>query len=209
VALGVLLASAAVVSALIVARASMLASEASLEWERAVVDELIRGASTVEDVRFVFGDVANSSLTVTKETIRAQETALIAQTLEEEEQAGVTREAVAHQEAVAILDDVYGQVLVDTTQFEAESATLLAERLAAEVAASPGVVALDPDLEQQLGDDAADASVLLSAAAIPAAVGFMLGALAEVSRRRSALLAAGWLMVAVAVVWAVGVGVLV
>jgi hypothetical protein len=191
-----LLATSAILSALILTLASMRSSDASLHWQRALQDEQKRGGFTLEEVRFVFQDIANASLARTTATIRAEEYEFAAAAIGNDP--GLGAEAQAQKSEADLLASLYPDVLVDANRFEREGAALLAERLADEEAGSPEILALDPDHEQGLGDDQSRTSILLLLAVLPAATAFLMATLAQAFRRRRALLSVGWALVAAA-----------
>src|SRR3954463_12000645 len=69
----ILLTLAAIVAAVLGARAAVVSSDASGEWQTAVPQEVKRSAALVEDVRYVYGAEATVALQAAAASIEADE----------------------------------------------------------------------------------------------------------------------------------------
>jgi hypothetical protein len=181
----VLLACAAVVAAIIGARAAMVGDDGSDTWHSAVREDVKRGAGLVEDVRFVYTEEAALAFQVAEGEVRAEE---------------ATREAQGSSGLAKELLEIHAgaqQGVVDTVK----SSSKLAKdpkyrlegggydvplRLVDTRAENPDLVEIDPDATEAEGADLSYESALMVASTLPAGLAFLCGALAHgfPSRRR-------------------------
>ena len=181
----VLLACAAVVAAIIGARAAIVGDDGSDTWHSSVREDVKRGAGLVEDVRFVYTEEAQLAFQVAEGEVRAEEALR-----EAKASTGLAAELLAVQAGAQ-------QGVVDTVK----SSSKLAKdekyhlpgggydvplRLVDTRAENPDLVELDPDATEEEGSDLSTESALLVASTLPAGLAFLCGALAHgfPSRRR-------------------------
>lgn len=203
-----LLATAAVVAAIIGARASFVSNAASDSWQSALRTEVKRSAAAMEDVRYLY----QSELPV---AIRILE----AQLLQGELQAAAAIETGPAKQALQSEADVQAGIIAglsSSSNLAGKPAYALpsggfdlAKRLADLGAQYPALVALDPNSLETAGDGLAHEAEMLTLAMLPTSIGAFLGVLAQpFKRRRGLLLAAGSVAVAAGAVMALGVEVL-
>jgi hypothetical protein len=207
-AVAILLATAAVLAAIIAAQASFLSSSASGDWQSALRTEVKRSAGALEDIRYLY----QTELPMAVQILQAR-------ALQAELQAAGSGATSAVQQALAIEAQVQADLLAameptsdiaTKSQYALASGGLdLGKRLADIRAQAPDIVALDPDSLQATGDSLANKARLLTLAALPIAVAALLGVLAEpFRRRRRILLAGGTIALAVGATMAIAVQVL-
>lgn len=202
-AIATLLATAAILAALITTHASILSGQGSDSWQTALRNEVKRSAAVQEDVRYLYQNVLPVAMLIEK--ARAREQAL-------------KEELAAHPEAAARLNlEISTLVQVQDALKDNSLLTELAgialpsggwdlgKALAQQRNAAPDLVALDPDADMTAGDNAAAKGRRISLATIPIALGVLLAALAEpfVRWRRRLLWLATVLVVGGAVAWVV------
>ena len=204
----ILLALAAVVAAVIGARASLVSGDANDSWQSALRTEVKRSAAAMNDVQSLY----LSDLPVAVQVLRAR-------SLAETMQAAQAGQSPAIQHALALEASVYSQ-LADALTASSDLARGaayalpsggydLAKRLADIRAQSPDLVALDPDALEATGDRLAQKALLLTFALIPTSLCALLGVLAQPLRRyRRQLLASGIVALAAGAAMAIGVEVL-
>ncbi len=204
----VLLAIAAVVAAIIGARASMVSSDANDSWQSALRTEVKRSAAAMNDVQTLY----QSDLPTAIEVLKAQ-------ILTSELQAAEPGQSPAVQQALEVEAGVQSQLAValssgaelpsDSTYALPAGGYDLGKRLADIRSRNANLVALDPNSLQATGDALAQKALLLTLALIPTSLCALLGVLAQPLRRhRKALLGSGVVALAVGVVMAIGAEVL-
>jgi hypothetical protein len=204
----VLLAIAAVVAAIIGARASMVSSDANDSWQSALRTEVKRSAAAMNDVQTLY----QSDLPTAIEVLKAQ-------ILTSELQAAEPGQSPAVQQALEVEASVQSQLAValssgaelpsDSTYALPSGGYDLGKRLADIRSRNANLVALDPNSLQATGDGLAQKALLLTLALIPTSLCALLGVLAQPLRRhRRALLGSGVVALAVGVVMAIGAEVL-
>jgi hypothetical protein len=181
--LAVLLAVAALFAGAVGARTSLLASSASGFWQQAVRQEVKAAAAAVEDIRFVYGDEASQAFRAVEATIRAEEYRAAA-----EGKSGVARsvllaEAAAQDELHAILVSS-SDVAKDPRYGRDDGSYDLGLRLRDVRARDPDLLAIRPDDPQAAGDRLATQAINESAVAVPVALTFLFGSLAQGFRSR-------------------------
>lgn len=186
-----LLGAAAVLAAIIGARAAALSSEAGDHWQEALRTETKRAAAALEDTRVVYSEELRPALQVVE-----------ARLLRDEMEAAAAAAPGAAARALRIETEVQAAV-IDTIERTSELATApeyalpgggvdLGRRLADARMAKPDVVALDPDAAMAAGDARAALAIRMMLALLPVSVAALLGALAQpFARRRRILLGAG------------------
>lgn len=205
----VLLALAAILAAVVSARAGLYASDATSAWTAAVGIEQKRGALLLADVRDVYGAQADQALMVATARLRAEQLRAGMDGAAPEVVVGLEIEARVH-DAVATLGsggESPLRIFSDPVYLLPSGAYDLPNVLADARAALGAELAADPAAAFADGDRAAARSQLLLALTIPIACVFLAGALAQAWRRfRRPLLAAGWVVLAAAAVPAAIVG---
>ncbi len=203
-----LLATAAVLAAVIATRASFLASEAAGHWQQAVRSEIKRAAATVEDVRYLYTSEAPFAYRIAEARVREQALREAAVDATEEVRAALVYDA-AVQKALADALLPASEIAADPRYELPEGGFDLSVRLADNRARFPDLVAVDPGPEQASGDRASDKAVMLVAAGLPAGPALFLGALAAaLGGHRRRLLMAGAMSLSMAAVLALSVEVL-
>ena len=186
-----LLASAAVLAAIIATRASFLANEAAGHWQQAVRSEIKRAAATVEDVRYVYTSEAPLAYRIAEAQVREQAFREAAEGATGEIQAALLHEADV-QKALADALIPASEIAADARYALPEGGFDLSTRLADNRALNPELLAVDPDAEMDVGDRVSAKAVMLVAAGLPVGLTLLLGALATaIARYRRVLLAAG------------------
>jgi hypothetical protein len=204
-AIAILLATAAVVAAIIGARATFVASDSSSNWQSALRTEVQRSANALADIRFLY----QAEVPIAVQVLRAR-------TLQSTLQAaaasadGVTAQALtleAGVQAGVISAIASSSDLATKPAYALPSGGLnLGKRLADLRAESPRMLALDPDSLQAAGDRQSQKSQLLTLAELPVGIAALLGVLAEpFLRRRRSLLAGGVIALAIGGLVALGV----
>jgi len=203
--IAILLAIAAVVAAIIGARASLVSSDANDSWQSALRTEVKRSAAAMNDVQTLY----QSDLPTANQILRAQ---ILAEELKaaEDGQSPAAKHAL---EVEASVQSQLAEVLLSGSQLANDPAYALpsggydlGKRLADLRSTSPQLMALDPDALQAAGDKLAQKALLLTLALIPTSLCALLGVLAQPLRRhRQALLGSGVVALAVGVVMAIGV----
>ena len=204
----ILLAVAAVVAAIVGARASMVSSDANDSWQSSLRTEVKRSAAAMNDVQELY----QTDLPTATEILRAQILAAELQAAEPGQsptvhQALEVEAGVQSQLALALSP---GSDLAGNSTFALPSGGYdLGKRLSDIRSQNAQLLALDPDGLQATGDSLAQKALLLTYALIPTGLCALLGVLAQpLRRRRNALLGSGVVALAVGVVMAIGVEVL-
>ena len=182
-----MLAAAAVLAAGIGARTSMLSDSAGGSWQSAVRQEVKKSAAAVEDIRFVYAEEAPVAYRVVRARIRAEELRR-----EADRTTGDARAATAVE---ALLEESLAEALGSSSELASQERYALdsggvdvAKRLADNRQEHPELVAVNPDVPQRQGDEAAEHARLEVAATIPVAVAFLFGAVAQAFPRRRRLM---------------------
>ena len=187
----ILLAVAAVLAAVIGARAAIVGDSGSDTWHSAVREDVKRGAGMVEDVRFVYDEEAPAALGAVEARTRGQELRRAARN------GGQVRDLLAAEAATQARlarTATRASSIASNPKYAGDSGGYdVLERLADRRARNPDLVALDPDATEAHGSDRTKESSLLVAATILVAIAFLLGALAEgFARWRTRLVPAGF-----------------
>ncbi|MBA2359230.1 MAG: hypothetical protein H0V84_12475 [Actinobacteria bacterium] len=195
----ILLALAAVVGITLGARASLLSSDATDAWQSAVRQEIKRAAASVEDVRFVYSDEGPQVFSIDVARLRAEELRKAAAAATGQAREVLTLEAETYSRYVAQV--AKPPLPVGARYRTPEGGFDAPKRLADNRRRYPDLVAIDPQEPQRAGDELSRRAMFEIAATIPAALAFLLGALAEVfARPRRWLLLGGAAAVAAAAV---------
>jgi hypothetical protein len=185
-AVAILLAVAAVIAALIGARAAIVGDEGSDTWHNSVRQDVKRGAGINEDAAYLYSAQASQAFQIADAAIRAEENAKAVRDARPSARPLLAAEAAAQGDVARRL--LAGSELADSP---GEAATLdgrdLAAALAKQRARFPELRDLDPDETEEHGSELNRQSALLVATTIPVAFAFLLGALAEGFPRRRRL----------------------
>jgi hypothetical protein len=203
----VLLASAAVVAAVIGFRAALLGDSGSDTFHTAVREDVKRGAGIVEDSRFVYSEQAPAALEISSERIQAEETEAEAKQSDPEIRGFVQNEAGMHEGIVGV--KLEASAIASDSKYEQGDSYDVPAALADKRAENPDLVAIYPDSTEDLGIDRSRKATMLVAATIPAGLAFLFGALAQgFPARRRLFVYAGFASVGVAVIAALLIEVL-
>ena len=190
-----LLAVAAVLAALIGARASLLGSDATSAWADTVVMEQKRSALLLGDVRSIWGGKANEALIIETERVLAQSMRDAIPSAAPDVAVRLDSEARIHDGVTDLMTggSFSSELTTDPRYRLASGGFDLSGLLADTRAADQETVAIDPDARLAEGDAAFDRQVRLMALGILIGAAFLAGALAQAFRsRRRALLVLGW-----------------
>jgi hypothetical protein len=193
----VLLAVAAVAAALITLVALNSSSDASSSWQSAMRQEVGRGATAVEDIRWVYAVEAPSAYQITALEVQAEEYRKAA--------SSATPEVASALETRAQVLDMTLATLRSSIEMAVPAYALPdggydpLKRLS-EALADPARNVYDPDRAMAVGDVAAARSDRLMSAIVVIGLAFLFGALAQgILRARRPLLILGWLALAAGV----------
>jgi hypothetical protein len=182
-----LLAAAALLAAILTARASFLSNDAAGRWQEALRQEVKSGAAVVEDVRFVYTDEARQAFRYAVTRVREAEFRKAAEAL-----SGGLRDAVLLE---ADIQKKLGESIVSSSEVASDPRYALPGggydmvlRLADARGRSPDFLALDPDATDAKGEAPARKAVALMASTIPVGLAFMLGAIGQAFGHRRRLL---------------------
>lgn len=203
----ILLAIAAIVAAIITARASLVASDATSAWNSGVGVEQRRGGLLLEQLRYTYaieGDQA-FMLTIAEERAAALRAAAAAPSLAPEVATALLAEAQVQQQ----LRDLVGpsaEIVNEARYVLPDGGYDLQRRLSDTRAEDPEALAEEPLADMARGDAAADEANQLMLATIGVAMAFLCGALAQAfGRHRRLLLGIGWVALGLGVAAAVAV----
>lgn len=200
-----LLAAAAVVAAIVTARASVLGDEATDHWQRSVREEERRGALLIQGVRFTYGEEGDVAFMIATSEARAAALEEAAATAAPDVAARLTAEVQVHSQVADAMraSIVFGN---DPRFLLASGGYDLAASLASDRVEEGADVMADPLASVRAGDEASRHGIRTLAVATVVGLAFMAGSLAQaLPSRRRMLLIAGWVALGVASVLAVAV----
>jgi hypothetical protein len=174
----VLLAAAAVVAAVIGARAATVGDEGSDTYHTAIREDVKAGAGLVEDVRFVYQEEAALAFQVAESISRSAESRAQAQESPGLAQSLLETDAGAQEGVVETLRES-SDLAFDPRYELPNGAYDVLQRLADNRAENPELVAIDADSTEERATDLNYESALLIATTVPAALAFLCGALAN------------------------------
>jgi hypothetical protein len=187
----VLLACAAVVAAVITARASFLGSDATGAWQSAVRQETKRSSLALLSIDYVYRTEGSSAFAIATEQMRADQARAMA-SAQPSLAAGLESEAQVHDGVVTAL--LPSSELASDPRYALPGGGYdLQRRLADNRNQTPSDLEIDPDLVMAQGDAASARTIRAMGTTIPVALAFLFGALAQAfKRRRTPFLALGW-----------------
>jgi hypothetical protein len=205
----VLLASAAVLAAVIAGWASIIGDKGSDTWHRSIREHVKQAAGIVEASRFIYGEEATIALQTVDSRTMAEELRAEARDLSGPIREAVLVEAFAQEQLARTISR--NVPLASDPKYQGPGGVPdVVQRLADERASTPDLVALYPDATEEEGTTLSRRASFLVVAAIPVAVAFLFGALVHAfPRARRGLLAAGFAFVAIGVVMAIVVAVVI
>jgi hypothetical protein len=203
--IAILLTVAAVVAAVIGARAAMISSEAGDQWQSSLRTTEKRDAGIMNNVQTLYQNELPLALQILEARLLADELTVAAAGLSGDVQRAVKVEAATESLVAAglPLTDLAG------TPYTLPSGGFDLGKRMADLQAKSGLSDLDPDSLEASGDQLAHRAVLLTYALLPTSFGALLGVLAQPLRRyRRHLLSGGTAFVVAGMVVALGVEVL-
>jgi len=204
-----LLVASAVLAAAIGVRSQIVDSNGSGSYDSAVRQDVKRGAGVVEDLRFIYSEEGPTAFRVAEARIRAAELRKAARGKSGIEASYLNGEAGAQDQLIKTLQPTVELTSSGKYEGRGDSYDLL-RRLADKRKEHPDLLRVNPDATERVGDDSSKASTLLTAATIPVGFAFLFGALTEgFPRRRRPLLVAGWVFLAIGLLFAIVVEVVV
>jgi hypothetical protein len=199
-----LLAVAAVLAALITARASFLTSDASGGWQRALRTEVQRSAGALEDVRYLYQSELPLAMTVETARSRSKAAQDAAATATGAVRTRLLFEAAVYDKTATSLEPA-SELSTDPAYTLPDGGYDLAKRLSDLRNRAPELLALDPDGLVAGGDILADKARRITLSTFPISLGVLAGALAQpFARWRRLLVALGSVAVGLgALMWLV------
>jgi hypothetical protein len=200
--IALLLTFAAVVGVTLGGRASLISSDAGDGWQSALRLEVKRAAAAVEDVRFVYESEGPIAFDVRQIRTRAAALRRLATASDPDVRSQLLLEARAQDLYAKNLASGIAKELTGPRYLTPQGGFDAAKRLADQRAKTPDLRDIDPTEAQEAGDRASRKSIVMMAATIPAALGFLLGAFGEAfpRPRRWFVLAGGLCVLGAAVV---------
>ena len=198
-----LLVAAAVLAAVIGVRSQIVDSNGSGSYDSAVRQDVKRGAGVVEDLRFIYSEEGPTAFRVSEARIRADELRKAARGKSGLEASYLNGEAGAQDQLRKTLQP--SVELTSTGKYDGRGDSYdLFKRLADTRKEHPDLLRVNPDATEDVGADSTKASTYLTAATIPIGFAFLFGALTEgFPRGRRPLLVAGWVCLAIGLVFAI------
>lgn len=189
-----LLAVAAIVAAIVTARAALLGSDATSAWQMSVGDEQRRGAMLLEGVRYTYGVEGDMAFMIITADVRAQELRAAMDGQPPEVAAALESEARVQQQVVDLVGP--SSELIADPRYQLDSGGVDIQLRLADTRAAD--VDTDPMATLAGGDAASERASRLMLATLAIAGAFLFGALAQTFRgRRRPLLGLGWAALAV------------
>ena len=199
----ILLAAAAVVTAVIGGRAAFMAADASSNWQASIRGQVKQAAAYVEDIRYLYTVETPQAVQVADAQARSKELATAARSSTGLNQSLLTVEQSIAANIAATLSPNFA--LTADPKYQLPGGGFDVNRRLADIRnENPDLLALNPGRTAAVGDHFALRSIRLVACAVLVAGAFLFGALAQGFRRlRRPFLGAGTLLLAAGVVAAV------
>lgn len=182
----ILLAVAAVATAIIGGRAAFLSADASSNWQASIREQVKQAAAYVEDIRYLYTVETPQAVQTAEAQARAQELAKAAQSSTGLNQSLLTVEQSIDQSLVKTLAPTF-PLTADPKYATPDGGYDIGRRLADIRNENPDLVALDPARTARVGDHFALRSIRLVASTVLVAGAFLFGSLAQGFRRRRSL----------------------
>ena len=199
----VLLAVAAVATAVIGGRAAFMSADASSNWQASIREQVRQAAGYAEDIRYLYTVETPQAVRTAEAQARAQELARAVQSSTGLNQSLLTVEQSIEQNVVRTLAPTF-PLTADPKYATPGGGYDIGRRLADIRNENPDLVALDPLRTARVGDHFALRSIRLVASTVLAAGAFLFGSLAQGFRRRRELfLGIGTVLLAAGMVAAV------
>lgn len=196
----ILLASTAIVAAIIGGRVAFRSFTATSLWQQSVREETKQAAAYVETLRFVYTSEAPAAFALSEARFRAEELAKVAPTLSGIDQSVVQLEQ-ALQESLSSGPVAAASPLFSDERYRSEVGFDIGRRLADARNEYADLLTVDPEKTRAAGKRASDHAVRLLATTIVVAMAFLSGSLAQgFPRRRQTFLSAGTVLFALGVV---------
>lgn len=199
----ILLAAAAVATAVIGGRAAFMSADASSNWQASVRSQVKQAAAYVEDIRYLYTVETPQAVQVAEAQARAKELAAAARSSTGQNQSLLTVEQSIAANVAGTLSPNFA--LTADPKYQLPGGGFDVTRRLADIRnENPALVALDPGGIARVGDHFALRSIRLVACTVLVAGAFLFGALAQGFRRlRRPFLGVGTLLLAAGVVAAV------
>jgi hypothetical protein len=199
-----LLSAAAVLAAIVGARASILSADASTAWQEGTRAKVKEAAAYVESIRYIYGVEVPRAVLVTEVRFRIDELSKIpkAGTFSKTTQRAMAIEKKTQEE---VLDQISSASILGTDpQYRTPEGFDPVQMLIDERESFPELLEVDPHHDKEEGDRKGDQAIGLISATIPVALAFLCGSLARgFPRRRRIWLVAGGVFLVASVVWAI------
>jgi hypothetical protein len=187
----ILLAFAAVATAVIGGRAAFLSADASSNWQASIREQVKQAAAYVEDIRYLYTVETPQAVQTAQAQARAQELGRAAQSSTGLNQSLLTVEQSIEQNVVKTLTPNF-PLTADPKYATPGGGYDIGRRLADIRNENPDLVALDPARTARVGDHFAVRSIRLVASTVLIGGAFLFGSLAQgFSRRRGLFLGIG------------------
>jgi hypothetical protein len=188
-----LLTGAAVLAALIGARASVLSANASTSWQQGTREKVKEASAYVESIRYIYGVEVPRAMLVTEMRFRVDELSNLpkVEQLKEDLQRSIAVEKEIQQN---MLDQIAAaSVLGSEPKYRTDLGFDPALMLADDRANMPAsLLSVDPEATKELGDETGDKAIRMISATIFISFAFLCGSMARgFPRRRRQWLASG------------------
>jgi hypothetical protein len=179
----ILLAVAAVATAIIGGRAAFMSADASSNWQSSIRSQVKQAAAYVEDIRYLYTVETPAAVRAAEAQARAQELARAARSTSGLTQSLLTVEQGVEENVVKTLAPTF-PLTADPSYALPDGGYDMGRRLADIRNANPDLVKLDPGRTAAVGDHFAQRSIRLVASTVLVAGAFLFGSLAQGFRRR-------------------------
>jgi hypothetical protein len=194
-----LLAAAAIVAAVITARASVVGGQATDLWQQSVREEERRGAILIQGVRFTYGEEGDVAFMIAMSEARAAALEEASASAAPDIAERLAAEAQVHAQVAQVMRDSVS--LASDPRFQLPSGGYDLEAALAAARSEVGDDQLpDPLATVRMADEASRHAIRILAVTVVVGLAFLAGSLAQVLHsRRRVLLVAGWVTLLAAV----------
>ena len=187
----ILLATAALVAAVIGGRVAFRSFTATTLWQQSVREETKRAAAYVETLRYVYTSEQPLAFALSEARFRSEELAKMLPTLSGTDRPPVELEQVL-QSYLSSGPLAESSPLFNEPKYQSDKGFDITRRLADQLNEHPDLLAIDPERTRAAGNKASAHAIRLMATTIIVGFAFMCGTLAQgFARRRQAFLLAG------------------